>query len=143
MRRSQKNRTTERRTIWKQKTMVSHRCSSHHGQQSSCSLETRPHNRHASHGHQSSFAKRGKRKTSQLNESQANGWRPYTIDGELPLRKNGGDDNRGQHHGNISKMYFIHWKPPGVSGRMWSVNLDASISGEHQTLGGYSCRPSE
>ena len=26
---------------------------------------------------------------------------------------------------------------------MWSVNLDASISGEYQTLGGYSCRPSE
>ena len=42
-----------------------------------------------------------------------------------------------------SKMYFSHWKPPGVSERMWSVNLDASISGEYQTLGGYSCRPSE
>jgi hypothetical protein len=26
---------------------------------------------------------------------------------------------------------------------MWSVNLDASISGEYQTLGGRSCRPSE
>jgi len=25
---------------------------------------------------------------------------------------------------NISKMYFSHWKPPGVSERMWSVNLD-------------------
>jgi len=23
---------------------------------------------------------------------------------------------------NISKMYFTHWKPPGVSERMWSVN---------------------
>jgi hypothetical protein len=44
---------------------------------------------------------------------------------------------------HISKMYFRHWKPPGVSGRMWSVNLDASISGEYQTLGGHSCWPSE
>ena len=26
---------------------------------------------------------------------------------------------------------------------MWSVNLDASMSGEYQTLGGHSCRPSE
>jgi hypothetical protein len=43
----------------------------------------------------------------------------------------------------ISKMYFSHWKPPGVSERMWSVNLDASISGEYQTLGGHCCRPSE
>jgi hypothetical protein len=47
----------------------------------------------------------------------------------------------GIHH--ISKMYFRHWKPPGVSERMWSVNLDASISGEYQTVGGHSCRPSE
>jgi hypothetical protein len=44
---------------------------------------------------------------------------------------------------HISKMYFSHWKPPGVSERMWSVNLNASISGEYQTLGGHSCRPSE
>jgi len=44
---------------------------------------------------------------------------------------------------SISKMYFSHCKPPGVSERMWSVNLDASISGEYQTLGGHSCRPSE
>jgi len=43
----------------------------------------------------------------------------------------------------ISKMYFSHWKPPGVSERMWSVNLDASISGEYQTLGGHLCQPSE
>jgi len=43
----------------------------------------------------------------------------------------------------ISKMYFSHWKTPGVSERMWSVNLDASISGEYQTLGGHSGRPSE
>jgi hypothetical protein len=30
-----------------------------------------------------------------------------------------------------------------VSERMWSVNLDVSVSGEYQTLGGHSCRPSE
>jgi len=44
---------------------------------------------------------------------------------------------------DISKMYFSHWKPPGESERMWSVNLDVSISGEYQNLGGHSCRPSE
>jgi len=54
-----------------------------------------------------------------------------------------GDALGGRDHANISKMYFSHWKPPGVSERMWSVNLDASISGEYQTLGGHSCRPSE
>ena len=43
----------------------------------------------------------------------------------------------------ISKMYFSHWMPPGMSERMWSVNLDVSISGEYQTLGGHSGRPSE
>jgi hypothetical protein len=46
----------------------------------------------------------------------------------------------GEH---ISKMYFSLWKTPGVSERMWSANLEASISGEFQTLGGYSVRPSE
>jgi len=44
---------------------------------------------------------------------------------------------------SISKMYFSHCKPPGVSERMWSVNLDVSISGEYRTLGGLSCRPSK
>ena len=44
---------------------------------------------------------------------------------------------------HISKMYFSHWKTPGVSERMWSVILDASISGEYQTLGEHSCWPSE
>jgi len=39
----------------------------------------------------------------------------------------------------ISKMYFSHWMPPGVSESMWSVNLDESNSGEYQTLGGHSC----
>jgi len=31
-------------------------------------------------------------------------------------------------------MYFSYWKPPTVYERMWSVNLDASISEEYQTL---------
>jgi len=44
---------------------------------------------------------------------------------------------------SICTMYFSHWMPPGVSEKMWSVNLDASISGEYQTLGGHSWRPSE
>jgi hypothetical protein len=44
---------------------------------------------------------------------------------------------------SISKMYFSHWEPPGVSERRWSVNLEASISGENQTLGGHSGRPSK
>jgi hypothetical protein len=43
----------------------------------------------------------------------------------------------------ISKMYVSYWKPVGVSERMWSVNSDASISEEYQTLGGHSCWPSE
>jgi hypothetical protein len=40
-------------------------------------------------------------------------------------------------------MYFNYWKPPGVSEKMWSVNLDGSISGEYQTAAGYSGHPSE
>jgi hypothetical protein len=43
----------------------------------------------------------------------------------------------------ISKMYFSQWKPPGVSERIWSIYLDASISGEYQTLEGHSCWPLE
>ena len=43
----------------------------------------------------------------------------------------------------ITKMYLSYWKPPGVSERMWSVNLDVSISGEYQTLEGHSSRPLE
>jgi len=39
---------------------------------------------------------------------------------------------------NISKMYFSHWEPPGVCERRWSLNLEALISGENQTLGGQS-----
>jgi len=30
-----------------------------------------------------------------------------------------------------------------VSERMWRVNIDASISGEYQTIGGHSSQPSE
>jgi hypothetical protein len=43
----------------------------------------------------------------------------------------------------IRKMYFSHWKTPGVSERIWCVNLDASISGEYQTIGGHCWGPSE
>jgi len=43
----------------------------------------------------------------------------------------------------ISKMYFSLWKPPEGSERMWSVNLGASGSGEYQSTGGHSGRPSE
>jgi len=43
----------------------------------------------------------------------------------------------------ISKINFSHWEPPGVSERMWCVNIEASISGEYQTLGGHSGWPSE
>ena len=52
-------------------------------------------------------------------------------------------ERRSYERTTISKMYFSHWKPPGVSQRMWSVNLDASISGEYQTLGGHSWWTSE
>ena len=44
---------------------------------------------------------------------------------------------------DISKMYFRCRKSPGVSERMWSVNLDASMSGSYQTLGGHSGHNSE
>jgi hypothetical protein len=38
----------------------------------------------------------------------------------------------------ICKMTFGYWEPPGVSERTWSINLEASVSGENQTLGGHS-----
>jgi hypothetical protein len=44
---------------------------------------------------------------------------------------------------DISKMYCSLWEPPEVSERMWSVYLNASISGEYQTGGGHSGWPSE
>ena len=50
-------------------------------------------------------------------------------------------DDFQAHH--ISTMYFRHREPPGVSEKMWSVNLDASIAGEYQTLGGHSGPPWE
>jgi hypothetical protein len=40
-------------------------------------------------------------------------------------------------------MYLSLWEPPEVSGRMWSVNLNGSISGEYQTVERHSGRPSE
>ena len=43
----------------------------------------------------------------------------------------------------MSPMYFSLWKTPGVSERMWSVNVEGSISGEYQTLERHSSRPSE
>jgi hypothetical protein len=43
----------------------------------------------------------------------------------------------------ISKMYFSLWMTPGVSERMWSVNIEVSISGEYQTLGRNSGRLSD
>jgi hypothetical protein len=58
------------------------------------------------------------------------------------IRTEGQDAQQNAAH-RISKMYFSRWEPPGVSERMWSVNLEASISGEYQTLGGHSGRPSE
>jgi hypothetical protein len=53
-----------------------------------------------------------------------------------------GEGHQGEGH-HISKMYFSYWEPPGVSERRRSVKLEASISGENQTLGGHSGRPSE
>jgi hypothetical protein len=34
------------------------------------------------------------------------------------------------------KICFGHGEPPGMAERMWSVNLDLSISGEYETLPG-------
>jgi len=39
---------------------------------------------------------------------------------------------------SISKMYFRYWEPPGLSERMWTVNLEVSISGEYLGQGGNS-----
>jgi len=35
---------------------------------------------------------------------------------------------------SISKINFSHRKPPGVSERIWSLNLVGSIWGEYQTF---------
>jgi hypothetical protein len=43
----------------------------------------------------------------------------------------------------ISTMYLSHCKPPGVPERMWSVTIDALLSGEIHTLGVQSSRASE
>jgi hypothetical protein len=52
-----------------------------------------------------------------------------------------GEPNGG--HKLISKMNFTIWNSPEVSERMWSVNFDESMSGEYQTVGGRTGRPSE
>jgi hypothetical protein len=44
---------------------------------------------------------------------------------------------------HITKIYFTHWKSPGVCERLWSVNIDVPFSGEYHTLGGHFCWPSE
>jgi len=41
----------------------------------------------------------------------------------------------------MSKMFFSHWEPPGVCERGRSVNLEASIAEENQTIGGHSGQP--
>jgi hypothetical protein len=76
-----------------------------------------------------------------MGRGKGRGRRRETVNGKVLLNKPQGEMITLLPF--ISKMYFRHWKPPGVSERMWSVNLDASISGEYQTLGGHSCRPSE
>jgi hypothetical protein len=43
----------------------------------------------------------------------------------------------------ISEMEFSRCEPPGVHERRQSVNLEALISGENQTLGEHSGHPSE
>jgi len=40
-------------------------------------------------------------------------------------------------------MNVRHWEPPGVSQKMCRVNMEASMSGEYQTLGGDSGGPWE
>jgi hypothetical protein len=45
---------------------------------------------------------------------------------------------QGRCYAYISKMYISHWEPPEVSERRRRVNLEVSISGANQTLGGHS-----
>jgi hypothetical protein len=79
-----------------------------------------------------------------LLEWQKNkGVRPKASKSKLKADRSDHSNYYNCKNDGISKMYLSHWKPPGVSERMWSVNLDVSISGEYQTLGGHSCRPSE
>lgn len=44
---------------------------------------------------------------------------------------------------NLCKMYSTYLRPPGVTERMWSVNVDVSISGEYGMQGGHSGHHSE
>jgi hypothetical protein len=43
----------------------------------------------------------------------------------------------------ISKMYCSLSKPPEMSERMWSANVDGTMIGEYQTVGEHCGRPSE
>jgi hypothetical protein len=44
------------------------------------------------------------------------------IDGHGTFEQYSAERHDQAHMSNISKMYFRHWKPSGVSERMWSVN---------------------
>jgi len=69
---------------------------------------------------------------------------PIALDGTLPACLTVYFQVRSQEAvTHISKIYFSLWEPPEVSERMWSVNLDALISGEYQTIEGHSGWPSQ
>jgi len=69
------------------------------------------------------------------------------LDGTLPacltVHSQVSSQDALKHTPNISKMYFSFWQPPEVSERIWSVNLEWSISGEYQTVRGHSGLPLE
>jgi hypothetical protein len=65
------------------------------------------------------------------------------VDQQLLIESAGGNSLPNVPLPDICKMYSSLWKTLGVSERMWSVNLQASISGEYQTLAEYSSRPLE
>jgi len=60
------------------------------------------------------------------------------VEAELQLQAGTGLFPSSPSHSNLSKLYFSHSAPPGVSERRGSVNLEASISGVSQTLGVHS-----
>jgi hypothetical protein len=75
--------------------------------------------------------KRGMKKISiksTLRSAKREGVKKYEM--KLRSTKRGG----GVHQ----QMHLSHWKTPGVSERIWSVNLEVSISGEFWILGGLS-----
>jgi len=93
-------------------------------------------------------ASSGRHLEAEIEWTQSCSWRPWWYEfgdslwgrGRASLEMQLETEIEWTH---ISKMNFSHWKPPGVSERMWSVNLDVSISGEYQALGGHSGYPSE